>query len=182
MRWWHIHLTNSPLEWTNRTILGLGRLRFTTKSKLYVNAKQSKLFFFCTIPFHSTSPSNHCLFCTELNKEHLQQALLEIHNCLRQWSFNVSSSLDRQKVTTTWLYIQGHLLLQWVGYFVLHLNIPSARALMLFCNVCTGLNALILKQMMWWWCWYLYSYSVLEKAGLAKVLGDICVIKFRNKG
>ena len=58
MRWWHIHLTNSPLEWTNRTILGLGRLRFTTKSKLYDNAKQSKLFFLHdSLSFHFTFES-----------------------------------------------------------------------------------------------------------------------------
>ena len=53
---------------------------------------------FRMIPFHTTPPSNHCLFCTDLT-ENTCRLCSTIHYCLRQWSFNVSGSLDQQKTT-----------------------------------------------------------------------------------
>ena len=51
------------------------------------------MFFAWCFPFESL-PVLHW----RMNKEHLQASLLDIHNCLRQWSFNVSGSLDQQKL------------------------------------------------------------------------------------
>ena len=91
---WGLHLTHSPLEGRDSAILRVGIFTRVSNCK----PVQNKMFL------HG-DPLSYCFPLESLpvlhwrmNKEHLQASLLDIHNCLRQWSFNVSGSLDQQKL------------------------------------------------------------------------------------